>query len=89
MKVLLWLLRIAVFVALFGLSIKNSNPIELRFFLDHTWVAPLSLALLVTFALGVAVGFTTLAATLVGQRREIGRLKRRLEDKPTSQETNS
>lgn len=92
MKFLLWLLRIAIFIALFGLSIKNSNPVELRFFLDHSWIAPLSLALLVTFALGVTVGFTTLATTIVAQRRELARLKRQLDDqhdKQTPQQPNN
>ncbi len=88
MKVLLWLLRIAVFIALFGLSIKNSNPVELRFFLDRSWIAPLSLTVLVTFAIGVAVGFTTLASTLVALRREISRLRHSLEEKQISQQPN-
>ncbi|RTL50425.1 MAG: LapA family protein [Rhodocyclaceae bacterium] len=78
MKIALWLLRIGVFIALFGLSIKNSSPVELRFFLDRSLTAPLSLALLGTFVLGVVVGFITLFATLVGQRREIAKLRREL-----------
>ena len=57
-KLLAWLLRIAVFVGLFGLAIKNSGPIELRFFLDQSWTAPISVVILAVFAIGVAVGLT-------------------------------
>jgi putative membrane protein len=57
-KLFVWLLRIVVFVGLFGLAIKNSGPMELRFFLDQAWTAPVSLVILAVFAVGVAVGLT-------------------------------
>lgn len=76
MKILLWLLRAAVFVALFGLAVKNSNPVDLRFYLDRVWQVPLSLVVLAAFAAGVAVGLTAVLSTLIRQRREIGRLRR-------------
>jgi len=58
LKVLVWLLRGAVFIALFGLAVKNSAPVELRFYLDGAWYAPLSLVILAAFAAGAAVGLT-------------------------------
>ena len=58
LNLLAWLLRIVVFVALFGLAIKNSGPMELRFFLDNTWTAPISVVILAVFAAGVVVGLT-------------------------------
>jgi uncharacterized integral membrane protein len=76
MKLLIWLLRIVVFVALFGLAIKNDGPIELRFFFDHSTQAPLSLILLAAFAAGAAVGVSAAFATLIRQRLEIGRMRR-------------
>jgi putative membrane protein len=57
-KLLVWLLRILVFIGLFGLAIKNSGPMELRFFLDQSWTAPVSVVILAVFAVGVAVGLT-------------------------------
>ena len=57
-KLLVWLLRVVVFVSLFGLAIKNSGPMELRFFFDQAWTAPMSMVVLVVFAFGVAVGLT-------------------------------
>jgi uncharacterized integral membrane protein len=58
-----------VFIGLFGLAIKNSGPIELRFFLDHAWTAPVSVVVLAVFVIGVAVGLTaTLGLSLRRQR---------------------
>jgi putative membrane protein len=58
LKLIVWLLRILVFVGLFGLAIKNSGPVELRFFLDHSWTAPISVVILAVFAIGAGVGLT-------------------------------
>jgi uncharacterized integral membrane protein len=77
MGFLLWILRIAVFIALFGLAIKNSDTVELRFFLERSLHAPLSLVLLATFAAGAAVGLTVAFATLVRQSRQLARLTSR------------
>lgn len=57
-RILVWLLRAVVFIALFGLAIKNSGPVELRFFFERAWTAPLSVVILAVFAVGVAVGLT-------------------------------
>ena len=57
-KLLVWTLRIVVFIGLFGLAIKNSGPMELRFFLDQAWTAPVSVVIRAVFAIGVAVGLT-------------------------------
>lgn len=72
LKLLVWFLRIAVFVALFGLAIKNSGPVELRFFLDQSWTAPVSVALLAAFAAGVAVGLTAALGAWLRPRRQPG-----------------
>jgi putative membrane protein len=55
---LLWILRVVVFIFLFSLALKNSGPVELRFYFDQVWQAPVSVVLLVTFALGILVGLT-------------------------------
>jgi putative membrane protein len=75
MKTILWLLRIVVFVLLFGLAVKNSNSVELRFFFNTAAQWPLSLVLLTTFVAGTVVGISAAFATLIRQRREIGRLR--------------
>ena len=78
MKILIWLLRGILFVALFGLAIKNDRPVDLRFYFDNTWQIPLSLVVLVAFAGGAAVGLTAALSTVAGQWREIGRMRARL-----------
>lgn len=77
MKVLVWLVRGIVFVALFGLAVKNSGPVDLRFYLDNNWQAPLSVVILVAFAAGAAVGLTVTLFTLVRQGRELRQLRER------------
>jgi lipopolysaccharide assembly protein A len=81
MRILLWLLRGIVFIALFGLAVKNSGPVDLRFYLAGVWQAPLSLVILAAFAVGAIVGLTATVMTLVRQGRELKRLRgRTLED---------
>jgi uncharacterized integral membrane protein len=69
LRILVWLLRIVVFIGLFGLAIKNSGPVELRFFLDQAWTAPISLVVLAVFAVGVAVGLTAALSLFLRPRR--------------------
>lgn len=58
LKLFLWLLRAAAFVVLFGLALKNSEPMELRFFFNHLWIAPVAVVILVVFVIGVVIGLT-------------------------------
>ncbi len=78
MRYLVWLLRIVVFIALFGLAIKNSGLVELRFYFGNLWLSPLSLVILGSFVAGVVLGITTSFATLIRLRRENTRLKEQL-----------
>ncbi|MER0202377.1 MAG: LapA family protein [Nitrosomonas sp.] len=52
-----WLLRIAVFVILAVFASKNSQPVVLQYYLDQSQSIelPLSVALLIFFALGVLI----------------------------------
>jgi uncharacterized integral membrane protein len=77
MKILVWLLRGLVFVALFGLAIKNDRAVELRFYFDHAWQVPLSLVVLVAFVAGAAVGLSATLGTLARQWRELSVLRKR------------
>ena len=75
MKALVWFLRIMVFIALFGLAVKNSATVDLRFYFDRHIDAPLSLVVLGTFVLGVVIGISAAVTTLLKQRRELGRIR--------------
>ncbi|MDO8347570.1 MAG: lipopolysaccharide assembly protein LapA domain-containing protein [Rugosibacter sp.] len=68
-KLFLWLLRAAVFVILFGLTLKNSEPMELRFFFNHLWTAPVAIVILVVFVIGVVVGLTAASGIFKHPRR--------------------
>lgn len=76
MNALLWFLRGILFIILLGLAIKNSNDIELRFFFDASWQAPLSLVLLAALAMGVVLGLLALLPQVIRLRRSVGQLKR-------------
>ncbi len=78
MNVLLWLLRGILFVILLGLAIKNGGDVELRFFFDASWQAPLSLALLAALAMGILLGLLALLPQLIRLRRRVGQLQRKV-----------
>jgi len=78
MRVLAWILRVFLFLALFLFALKNTDPVSLRLYFDQVWQAPLALVLLVFFVAGAAVGVLATLATVFRQRREISRLRREL-----------
>ena len=78
MRVLAWIVRIFLFLALFLFALKNTDPVRLRLYFDQVWQAPLALVLLVFFVAGAAVGVLATLATVFRQRREISRLRREL-----------
>jgi putative membrane protein len=50
-----WIFRIAVFVVLAVFASKHSQPITLHYYLDQSVELPLSVALLIFFALGAII----------------------------------
>lgn len=55
MNLITWLLRIAVFVILAVFASKNSQPVMLQYYMDHSIELPFSVALLIFFTLGVFI----------------------------------
>ena len=82
MRVLAWILRIVLFLALFLFALKNTDTVSLRLYFDQVWQAPLILVLLVFFVAGAAIGVLATLATVFRQRREIARLQRELRSRP-------
>lgn len=76
MKVVVWLIRGILFIALLGLAIKNSDSVDLRFFLGGSWQAPLSVIILAAFGAGILVGLLAALATMARQKRELRRLRK-------------
>lgn len=78
MRLLIWLLRIVVFLLLLAFLSRNSGPVEVRLFLDSSWQLPLAMLMLLFFAVGVLLGASATMATGLRQRREVVKLKARL-----------
>lgn len=76
MKWIMWFLRIILFLFLFGFAVKNDQLVTLHFFFGAQWQLPLVFVILLFFAAGAALGVTATLASLLRQRREIGRLQR-------------
>jgi uncharacterized integral membrane protein len=76
MRALLWACRIFIFLFLLAFALKNTDPVNVRFFLDAAWQAPLIIVVLAFFAAGAAFGVLSLIGTVFSLRREVSRLKR-------------
>jgi lipopolysaccharide assembly protein A len=85
MKILTWLLRGFVFLFILLFAMKNTDPVTLRFYLEHAWTAPLALILFLALAIGVLLGLAASLERLVAQRREIISLKRELRMRSTDE----
>lgn len=55
MNLISWILRIVVFVILAIFASKNSQPVTLQYYLDKSLELPLSVVLLIFFALGIFI----------------------------------
>jgi putative membrane protein len=78
MRVLTWVIRLAIFLFLLAFAARNTDPVTLRFYFDLAWQAPLVALLLAFFAAGALLGVAAAAGMLIRQRREIGRLEREM-----------
>lgn len=68
MKYLAWLLKAAIFFALFAFALNNQEPVRLRLF-GAQWDAPLVLLLLAALALGVFLGMAVMLPLWLRARR--------------------
>lgn len=82
MRYLSWILRLLLFVLLFGFALKNSDPVSVRFYLGLQWDASLALVVLVFFGIGAAAGVIACFAYIYRQRREILQLRKELRVRP-------
>jgi lipopolysaccharide assembly protein A len=76
MRYLNWILRVVLFIVLLGFTVKNDQPITLRYFFGYEWQSSLVIVLLIFFAAGATVGVLAMFANALQQRREIATLKR-------------
>ena len=79
MRYIVWLLRVALVVALLGFALKNDQAVTLRYFFGYEWDTSLVVVLLCFFAIGAAVGILAMLGSVLVQRRELASAKRELQ----------
>ena len=79
MRLLIWAIRIALFILLLAFAAKNTDPVTLRFYFGLEWRTPLVALLLAFFATGVALGLMAMLGSWLAQRRQLARLERKAE----------
>jgi putative membrane protein len=55
-KILMWLLKAAIFFTLFAFALNNQQAMTVNFFFGTSWQGPLVLVVLVAFTTGLALG---------------------------------
>lgn len=78
MRFLLWLSRAFIFLCLLAFALKNTDLVNVRFFFDSAWQAPLVIVALAFFAGGALFGALSLFGTIFGLRRELAQLRHTL-----------
>ena len=68
---------------------RNSGTVGVQLFFDSPWSMPLSLLMLIFFVAGVLLGVTATTATMLRQRRELGRLRSQVAKASAVAETKS
>ena len=76
MRVLTWVIRLAMFLFLLAFAARNTDPVTLRFYFDLAWQMPLVALLVAFFVAGALLGIAAALGVLIRQRREIWRLER-------------
>ncbi|MDO4904720.1 MAG: lipopolysaccharide assembly protein LapA domain-containing protein [Lautropia sp.] len=81
MRLIAWLLKILIFIALLGFALGNTEPVRLGVFGNQElgFTAPLVVILLLFFLFGLLVGLLALVPRMYRKRRELARLRRDVE----------
>lgn len=75
MRLLSWVVRLAIFLFLLAFAAKNTQPATLQFYFGMAWETPLVVLLLSFFVLGAFLGLAALFSTVLRQRRELQALR--------------
>lgn len=76
MRTLAFPLKLILFLLLLGFAALNSDSVTLRYFLGLEWQAPLSLVILIVFAVGLLTGLLACTSRLLRSQRELRELRR-------------
>lgn len=64
LRTLRWAFKAAVFFTLFAFALNNQQDASVHFFFGKQWRMPMALIVLVSFAIGLAVGVLGMLGTL-------------------------
>lgn len=78
MRIITWIIRLAIFLVLFGFAVKNDHLVTVNFYVETQWQAPLVVVILIAFAIGGLIGFFASFGARMRRRREIAHLRREL-----------
>ena len=79
MRYLVWAVRLVVFVVVLLFALKNTGPVDVNFYADHTVTnVPLIVVMLVAFVAGIAFALLAIVPAALRRRREIRRLEREM-----------
>ena len=76
MRILVWLLRAAIFFALFAFALNNQHEASVRWFFGYGWRAPMVFVVLAAFALGCAFGVLAMVPSWWRHRRVVRKQQR-------------
>lgn len=85
MRLIVWLLRAALFFTLFALALNNQHLVTVHWFFGYEWRSPLIFVMLACFALGCAVGVVALTPSWWRHRRHALRLQARKDTEEAAQ----
>jgi lipopolysaccharide assembly protein A len=78
MRIIAWIVRLALFLVVLGFAVKNTEPVTVRFYFGSQWQSPLVFALLIAFIVGAAAGVAATLGYVFRQRREMLQLRKQV-----------
>jgi putative membrane protein len=74
MRLLTYLFRVFLFLALFAFAMNNLQPATVNWFFSYAWTAPLVIIVLIAFASGAVFGVLAMTPSWWRHRRAVRRL---------------
>jgi lipopolysaccharide assembly protein A len=69
MRILVWLIRVALFFTLFAFALNNQQEVSVHWFFNQEWRAPMVFVVLAVFTLGCVLGGLAMAPSWWRHRR--------------------
>ena len=82
MRILVWLVRAAVFLALFAFALNNQHVASVKWLFGQEWRAPVVFIVLIAFALGCAFGVLAMLPSWWQHRRAASRYRDAIDEGP-------